>query len=323
MSRVAVIIPNWNGEEYIKDCLDSLQKQTVKPHIIVVENGSNDNSVRIIKQGFPKVELLEFEDNAGFAGGVNRGIKVALKKRFDFIVLFNNDAIADKNWLENLVNAAVKHPEAGIITGKFMRLDKKHIDSTGECYTIWGMPFPRGRNQLDVGQFNSGEYVFGASGGASLYKRVLFESIGLFDEDFFAYYEDVDISFRAQLADWKVWYEPSAVAYHAVGATSSKLGNFSRYHSLKNFNLLWLKNLPWQIAVLCLPLLLLQFIRLNLTALIKNRSVSVIFKSKIKFISLLPSTLKKRREIQKTRKVSMSYIYSIILKSLPPIIKKV
>lgn len=319
---VAVIIPNWNGADYISACLKSLKNQSLKPHIIVVDNGSHDESVDIIKNKFSKVELLEYPDNAGFAGGVNRGIRVAIKDGYRYIALFNNDAIADKKWLENLVTTASNHKEVGIVTGKFMRMDKKHFDSTGDQYTMWGMPFPRGRNSVDNGQYDTPEYIFGATGGASLYRTKMLETIGFFDEDFFAYFEDIDISLRAQLAGWRVWYEPKAIAYHYVSATSSKLGNFSRYHSFKNFYLVWMKCLPWQLIILYSPFIFLQWLRLLATSLIKTRSL-VFFKSFVKVVSLLPSTIKKRHLIQSSRKVSVGYVNSIISKQIPPITKKI
>lgn len=321
--KIAVVIPNWNGEDYIEACLASLESQSLKPHIIVVENGSIDSSIKIIESKFKDVELLKFKDNAGFAGGVNRGIRKALKDDYEYVALFNNDAVASKNWLKLLIQAADAHSEVGIVTGKFMHMDKKHIDSTGDIYTAWGMPFPRGRNQVDNGQFDTPEYVFGATGGASLYRSSTLNHIGLFDEDFFAYFEDIDISFRAQLADWKVWYEPSAIAYHHLSGTSSKLGSFSRYHSIKNFYLVWLKNIPWQLLLLYSPLIVLQSLRLFATSLIKARAPLLFVKSKWAVIRLLPSVVKKRKQIQCSRKVSLGYINSILPKSFPPIIKKI
>src|SRR5207253_2984925 len=144
------------------------------------------------------------------------------------IALFNNDAVADKNWLQSLVNTMSANSEVGIATSKLLLEDKKHIDSTGDFYSIWGMPLPRGRNQLDNGQFDKPEEVFGATGGASLYRAKMLNEIGLFDEKFFAYYEDVDISFRARLAGWKVYYQPKAIAYHGLSKTSSRHPNLSR-----------------------------------------------------------------------------------------------
>lgn len=316
-AKTCIIIPNWNGIEYISDCLISLEKQSLRVDVIIVDNGSKDGSPTLIKSKFSNVELLEFVDNAGFSGGVNRGIKHALKSDYDYIILFNNDAAADKDWVKNLVSAADKKTEAGIITGKFMRMDKKHLDSTGEFYSTHAIPFPRGRNQLDVGQYHKGEYVFAGTGGASLYKVEMFREIGMFDEDFFAYFEDIDIAFRAQLAGWKVWYEPSAIAYHHVSATSSKLTGFSRYQSVKNCILTYYKNMPgiyfWRYKFWFFARLTRMFVGAfrdhQLNAFIKGLSMGIL---------LTPSTLRKRRTIQRSRKVSPDYLNSILYKGPPP-----
>lgn len=321
--KVAVVIPNWNAEEFIGKCLDSLAKQTYRPQVIVVDNGSTDKSREIIRKHIDKdkkIEMLEFDDNAGFAGGVNRGLRPNLDK-YDYIALFNNDAIADKDWLKHLVEAAEEHKDAGIVTGKLMRADKKHIDSTGDFYTMWGMPFPRGRNEIDSGQFDQPEYVFGASGGASLYRTKALKEIGLFDEDFFAYFEDVDISMRAQIAGWKVYYTPKAEAYHHVGGTSSKMGDLARFHSIKNYYLVIDRNLPWQLGLLYLPFILLQSARLLLTSLIKNRNL-VYFKALGKAIQLAPKTLKIRKQRLKGRKISIGQLNGLIEKRVPPVTKR-
>jgi len=316
-TKVVVVIPNWNGEDFIKESLQSLEKQSLPHDVIVVDNGSVDKSVSIIKAFHPKVKLIEFKDNAGFAGGVNRGIRPALKSGYEYIALFNNDAVADKHWLEHLVTAAELHKESGIITGKFMRMDKKHIDSTGDQYSIWGMPFPSNRNHLDNESFSKGQHVFSATGGASLYRASMLEKIGLFDEKFFAYYEDVDISFRAQLAGWKVWYEPTALAYHHVSGTSSKLGDFSRYHATKNFFMLYVKNMPTSLFIRYLPLFFLQSIRLFLSSLLQGSGL-VFIKGKLKSISYSKQVLADRKRIQSSKKVTARYINSMLYKKRPP-----
>ena len=316
-TKVYVVIPNWNGEDHIAECLDSLTKQTQSVKIIVVDNGSSDDSVKIIKDNFPAVELLKFPDNAGFAGGVNRGIKEAIKQGAQYIALFNNDAVADKNWLKNLAKAAESNPKAGIITGKFMRMNKTHLDSTGDFYTTWAMPFPRGRNQKDTGQYDTPEFVFGASGGASLYRVNMLQKIGLFDEEFFAYFEDVDISYRAQLASWKVWYEPKAIAYHHVGATSSKLGDFTRYHSTKNFYMLYAKNMPAKLYWKYGPHFIYQAAKMLVGSIIKGGFVAHA-KGVIKAFANTPHLIRERKRIQGSRKVSVEYIDSILYHGKPP-----
>jgi len=315
--KTMVVIPNWNGQEWIQECLDSLLLQTVKSSIVVVDNGSVDNSTQIIEENYPTVHLIKLPRNTGFAGGVNVGIKYALNNEADAVALFNNDAIADRNWLKKLVESLKSNPKIGIATCKLLQTNKTHFDSTGECYSIWGMPFPRARNLFDNGQFDVEEYVFGASGGASLYRCAMLRVIGIFDEKYFAYYEDVDISFRAQLAGWKVWYEPKAIAYHRVGATSSKLGGFTRYHATKNFYLLYAKNMPGWLYWKYLPLFTLQAVRLCASSILKGGGVAY-FKGTLRAIILVPHVMNERREIQKRRKISIRELDKKLYHRRPP-----
>jgi GT2 family glycosyltransferase len=150
----------------------------------------------------------------------------------------------------------------------------------------------------------------------------MLREIGLFDEAFFAYYEDVDISFRAQLADWKVQYEPSAVAYHHMSATSSKLGSFTRYHATKNFYLLYAKNMPGWLYWKYLPLFTLQALRLGASSLIKG-AVWPFIKGTTKAFLLTPHIIKERHRIQTNRKASLDHIDSLLYKNRPPKIPKV
>lgn len=320
-TNVFVVVPNWNGKNFLAACLGSLEKQTVKARLLVVDNCSSDGSVAFLQKNFPNVELVLLPNNKGFAGGVNEGIKRAMQADAEYVALFNNDAVADETWLEKLVACATTHPRSGIVTGKLMRDDKKHIDSTGDFYSTRGLPFPRGRNHVDKGQYDKGAYVFGASGGASLYRVKTLKDIGLFDEQFFAYFEDVDISFRAQLAGWKVRYTPEAVAYHRIGGTSSRLGAFSRYHSVKNFVLLYTKNMPGWLYVKYLPLFLLQLVRMLLGSL-RDGQIITFVSAVAKAVLLLPATLKARRDIQKKRVVSTKDVLDILYRDKPPKVAK-
>jgi len=317
MPNVYVVIPNWNGLDLIGPCLDSLLIQSKKAQIVVVDNGSTDGSKELIESKYKDIILLAQPHNLGFAGGVNVGISYALEQAADYVILFNNDAVAEENWVEKLVGSAENHKEHGIITSKFMRMDKLHLDSTGDFYSIWGLPFPRGRNEEDKVQYDTGIDVFGATGGASLYRAEMLNQIGLFDEDFFAYYEDVDISFRAQLAGWKVLYEPEAIAYHHVSATSSRLGDFARFHSAKNFLLVYAKNMPGKLYFKYLPLFTLQLLRMAASSLVR-RKFKVFLRGTWAAIKLHSSTSKKRKVIQKGRKVTLKYIDNMLYHHRPP-----
>lgn len=316
--KVSVVIPNWNGEDLLAESLQSIEKQTYPCQIVVVDNGSTDKSVQIIKDKFPKVHLIELTENTGFAGGVNTGLKFSLAEGFDAVALFNNDAEAEPDWLENLVEELGKKEKTGIVTGKLMRHDQKHIDSTGDFYTIWGIPMPRGRNHLDAGQYDQAESVFGASGGASLYRSTMLKEIGLFDERFFAYIEDVDISFRARLAGWDILYTPKAVAYHHVSATTSKMvSSFARYQWIKNYLMTYTKNMPARLYWKYFPLFLSQYLRYGASSTIRGGFWAYI-RSSFRFLILSPGVLADRWKIQKSRKVSSSEIDELLVHSRPP-----
>jgi GT2 family glycosyltransferase len=315
--KVYVVVLNWNGKEMLEPCLESLKKQTHPAEIVLVDNGSTDGSVEFLEASFPDIHLLKKSINHGFAGGVNIGIKYAMKHGAEAVALFNNDAVAEPRWLKNLVEAMKTDDRVGIVTGRLTQMDKIHLDSTGDFYTVWGMPFPRGRNQKAAGKYDIQEEVFGASGGASLYRVTMFEDIGTFDESFFAYYEDVDVSFRARLAGWKIIYTPKAVAYHHISATSSRLGSFSRYHSIKNFHLLYIKNMPGVLFWKYLPLFIVQDLRLAASSTLRGGLLAYL-KGFSKFLLLLPGAIKKRRHIQSSRKISTGTVDNLLYKHRPP-----
>lgn len=320
--KVYTVIPNWNGADRIGACLNSLMSQSQKHQIIVVDNGSHDNSVELIEKNYPEVNLIKNSKNKGFAGGVNAGIKFAMEQKVDYVALLNNDAVADKNWLEQLIDFMNKHKETGIVTSKIIDDKKTHLDSTGDLYTIWGLPFPRGRGEALSNKYDEDTWVFGASGGASLYRIKMLEQIGLFDEDFFAYYEDVDLSFRAQLAGWKVAYEPKALVYHEIGATSSQIKGFATYHTLKNLPLLLWKNVPWALMPHVWPRLVLAYTGFVVSTISRGQ-FGPLFKGLFMGTLLWPKKLIERRRIQKNRKVSVNYINSIITHDLPPNARKI
>ncbi len=315
MSRTAIVIPNLNGADSIDACLKSLMEQATK--IIVVENGSTDNSLELIKAGHPKVDLIVNKINRGFAGGVNQGIKRAIEEDFAYVALFNNDAVADKGWLDGLETYMDQHPEVGIATCKFLSSDGKHIDSTGDLYTDWGLPYPRGRKEKTGERYDKDTFVFAASGGASIYRVSMLKEIGLFDEDFFAYYEDVDLSFRAQLAGWKVAYVPGSVAYHQIGATSGKIKGFTTYQAMKNLPLLFYKNVPAKYFKVVGSRLSLAMFLFLLRAISRGQG-RFAFKGLFKGLFLIPKKRKERHHIQGNKKVGEEYIWNIITHDLPP-----
>ena len=317
MSKIVVVIPNWNGADNIRSCLDSLVKQTLHPHIIMVDNGSVDNSLSIVRKQYPSVEIIRHDRNKGYAGGVNPGFKRAIEMGYDYVAPFNNDAMADKNWLHSMVDYMEKHSGVGIVASKLLSIDGKHLDSTGDQYTVWGLPYPRGRGEADTQRYDKDIDILGASGGSSLYRVEMLKEVGLLDEDFFAYYEDVDLSLRAQLAGWKVAYVPESLVYHQISATGRKIKGFFTQQTVKNYPWLLIKNVPGKLLWCVLPRFCLAYSLFILRAIQRGNGWWAL-KALGMSLWLLPKKLGERHHIQSRRKVSPEYIWSIMTHDLPP-----
>ena len=316
---VAVVVPSWNGASLLPACLESLLSQhDPAPTVIVVDNGSTDGSPELVERDFPGVVLLKQVHNLGFAGGVNVGIHHALAYDARYVALFNNDAVAQPGWLAALTTEADAHPEAGIVTSRLVSGDGSTIDSTGDFYSWWGYPFPRGRGEPnDATRYAEAQEVFGASGGATLYRAEMLRQIGLFDEAYFAYYEDVDLSFRAQLAGWRVRYTPAAVAWHKQGSTSSRMAGFHRFHSVKNFFFLYVKNMPGPLAIRHLPRFLAGFAMLCAGTL-RMGLPGALIKALGRIVTSTPRLVGDRRRVQALRTVPVKRIEELLYKDMPP-----
>jgi GT2 family glycosyltransferase len=245
-SLASVIIPNWNGAPHLPSCLDALQRQTYTDYeAIVVDNGSSDGSLSLLTRHYPQVRVIALPHNLGFAGGSNVGLRAASG---EILVILNNDTKVEPGWLEALLSALEKHPDAGMATPK-VRLwdDPERLHTTGDYVRTNGIPDSRGVWEVDVGQYDDQIYVFGAAGVAPAYRQEMLQQIGLFDADFGSYCEDVDLSWRAQLAGYRCVYVPEAVLYHKVSATGK--GVIRSFRVARNTIWTLIKNLPvrlWQ-----------------------------------------------------------------------------
>lgn len=313
-----MIILNYKGWADTIKCIESLREQSYKDfQIYLIENGSGDESAKKLEpvvSGDKRIIFDQQKVNTGFTGGVNIGIKYAIDNNFDAALLLNNDVQAEKDWLKNLVVAA-KETKAEIVTGLLLSKDGKAIDDAGDVYTMWGVPELRSEKKPASEAPESG-YIFGATGGATLYTTALIKEIGLFDETFFAYNEDVDISWRAQLAGYKVYYEKSAVAYHKHSATSSKIPGFTTTQVFQNLPLVYWKNVPlgllWPIGWRFF-LAYSMFIFWKITQGAFVPMVKGIWRS----WKLLPHALRERRKIQRSKVVDNAYLRTIIAPNLP------
>lgn len=254
---VAVIILNWNGRDHLAPCLSSLCAQTYTDfEIIVVDNGSTDGSQQWLCEHYPQVRLIENAGNLGFAAANNQAIRIT---RAEYIALLNNDTVAEPGWLEALVAAAESDPGIGMVASKMLLASSPGtIDSAGIAIDRAGIAWGREGGRPDRPAATGAPVeIFGASGGAALYRRALLDDIGLFDEAFFAYLEDVDLAWRAQWAGWRSVYAPDAVVWHHHSATGNRIPHFKS--RLLGRNKVWLlaKQYPFPHILWYLPLILL------------------------------------------------------------------
>jgi len=243
--HVSFVIVNWNRKALLEECLRSLQRQTLSDfELVLVDNGSTDGSLECLNRVcLPSVTTISNPDNYGFARAVNQGIRAA---RGRFIALVNNDAVLDPRWLEEILSGFSVQERVGVCACKILFFDRPHvIDKVGHLMFGDGQNSGRGHGAVDHGQFERVEEILCPDGAAAVFRAEVFESVGLLDEDFFAYTEDIDIGLRAQLHGWKCVYVPTAVAYHHQSAT---LGPYApRKFFLVERNRIWLvlKLYPW------------------------------------------------------------------------------
>lgn len=320
--KTAVLILNYRGVNDTIECVKSVKNQSLASFAtVVIDNGSNDGSYEKLKEYKDKSKadftLIKSERNLGFAGGVNIGIRYALDRKFEYIALLNNDAKPHPDWLKYLMETMDSSKDIGAATCLLLHQDGKTIDSTGEQFSTWGLAFPRDRNRT-TNLAHTGGLTFGATGGASLYRLAMLKDIGLFDEHFFLYYEDLDVSFRAQLASWKVSYNPSAVAYHKQGASTSKIPGLQVYSHFKNTPLVIVKNVPASLLLDIGGRFMIAYTMMLSNAIAKGNGVPAI-KGWLASIPLFwLHALPARFKIQRERKVSSNYIQSILWSDLPP-----
>jgi GT2 family glycosyltransferase len=311
----SIVIPNWNGKRFLAGCLDSLKAQTYTNHeVVIVDNGSHDGSVEFLKEHYPHVRLVTFAHNTGFSVAVNRGI---IEAQGQFVALLNNDTVVDENWLSELVKAMNEHPEVSSAGCKMLGYDDRTLlDGAGDGYRRGGLPGRIGHKERDTGRFDRWRYILGACGGAALYRHELFDEIGLFDEDYFAYLEDVDFGLRAQSAGYKCIYVPTAIVYHlGCGTTGSGYSALVvRLSAQNNWNTI-VKNIPRELFIKFLPQVLYwQFYYL---AVVVARSGQLVpwFEGTCSAVKMLPKMLQKRKQIQGMRKVSLRYLETVIFES--------
>ncbi len=307
----SVIVPSWNGVRFLPTCLDSLRAQTYSDlEVVVVDSASTDESVALVRRDYPEVRLIALTENRGFTGAVNAGIARA---KGTLVALLNQDAEADPRWLEEMARAAFAHPEAGAVACKIMLFDRRdRFHSAGDNYRLDGIAVNRGVWQKDEGQYDTETEVFGACGGAAAYRRRVLDEIGWFDESFFMYCDDVDLAWRQQLAGWRTVYAPRAVAFHRLSASGG--GVTASYYTGRNTIYVLVKNMPNALLGKYWRAILAAQLRTSADALRAGRGTAARARLRGQLAGLLtwPRMLGKRRAIQRSRRVSIAYLESLL-----------
>ena len=304
--RVTIIIPNWNTQRWLSGCLDGLRAQIYQDfHIILVDNGSTDDSVKFVKTNYPDVEILPFDTNRGFAAAVNAGIR---QSNSEYVV----DTVPQPNWLEHLVEIIEQNdPSVGGVASKMLSLDDPSIiDDAGNLLSWYGSACKRGLGET-AENYTEPDEVFSISGGASLYRRSFFNEVGFFDEDFVSYLEDVDLGLRGRLFGYRYLYAPEAKILHQWSGARIPRPRYV-YLCTRNRLALLVKNVPG-------ALLMKHF----LTLLYGQFYFFLVYKMPLQsmkgigaFLRVLPHILRQRKAIQTKKTISSSSLDTMLSQDL-------
>jgi GT2 family glycosyltransferase len=299
---LTAVVLNFDGRHLLETLLPSLAAQSFPAaRVVVVDNGSHDGSVEWLGREWPDVEAVRLPENVGVTRALNVCVDVA---RTEFVALLNNDLELDPDCFGELVSALRAHPEAGSAGGKLLDFNQRNvIDGAGDTLTWRGNGHRRGHGEDDRGQYDEARAIFGACGGAAMYTRSALEQVGRFDEDFYAFFEDVDWSLRAQIAGLQCRYVPSAVVYHLGSATIGRgLSDFTRYHLWRNGIWLVAKSLPLTVIVRHAHQLAFGQ-AINLAVAARDRRLGIWLRSWSDALRAIPAVWQKRRAIQRSRRV--------------------
>ena len=309
MVTVSIIIPNWNGLRFLETCLQSLSLQTFSDfEILLIDNGSQDDSVAFVQSHFPHVRIIRLPQNQGFSVAINVGITESSGR---YLFVLNNDTELMPSCLAALVEGMESNPDIGAVGPKILEFsDRTLLGGIGDGYNFLGIPYNIGFLERDEGQWNQAMEIFSLSGCAVLYRRSILEEIGNFDEDFFAYCEDVDLGFRLRMARSRCIYEPRAIVYHiGSGTTGGRLNPFVRRLITQNMINLMVKNLPGRLLIRVFPSwLLLQAVVLARVVLFSGNAryahLAAYGQGLWGAMKLLPRMLTKRRNIQRRSRLT-------------------
>ncbi len=330
--KIAIIIISWNGKHLLEECLNSAENQDYSNFkIIFVDNGSTDGSVEFVKEKFSKVEIIGLDKNTGFAKANNVGMHKAFEdQEIEYIALLNNDAMAEKSWLSEMVKVIKQDEKIGSVAPKILKYWRRDfIDSIGtEIHSDGGAVGRLINKKDDYHQYNKSIEIFGPTACSCLYNRKMLEDIiddDYFDNSFFLYVEEIDLNWRARLRGWKCFTAPSAIVYHKHSETAVMYSSVKLYYLHRNRFFLIVKNFPFRFLGGGFYNIFYRYLFLiRKKAILKKKGVisktiekvglrKVVFliaKGWIAFLIFLPGLLKKRYYIQKRKMVDNRTIFS-------------
>lgn len=302
---VSVIIVNWNGSQFLPICLTSILTQSYNNiEIIFIDNGSDDDSLKIVSELSSEIKTICNPKNFGYSVANNMGIDLS---RGEYILTLNNDTEAHPDMIQKLVKAMDTKDKIGICFPKQLNFYQRDIiDSLGIAINKFGSGFDKEIGKTDLDREDNLLEAFGAPGAGAMYRKSMLSEIGAFDEDFFMYHEELDLSWRARLSGWEIFCVPLAILYHRRGATSNRIRNFVKFYTQRNRLFYLVKNLHWQLFIKYIGSLVL-------CELDNWRYILFCFdltrlKARVDFIKYLPKMLHRRWGINKLKRVSWEEI---------------
>jgi GT2 family glycosyltransferase len=308
---LSAVVLTYNHRELLDTVLPSLAAQHLRSlETIVVDNGSSDDTREWLMTHWPEVRVVSLTSNIGVTAALNVCLDSGTG---DFVALLNNDVELEPDCLGELARALELHPEAVVATAKLINFhDRGLIDGAGDLYEWTGLARRRGQGLRDVGQYDEPRGVFGACGCVAMYRRSALEEVGRFDDQLFAFYEDVDWSFRAQLLGFKCWYVPTAVAYHMSSATLGvDSSDFALYHFWRNVIWVVMKNYPTS-ALVRYGYRVLNSQRGNFLWAMRTGRIRLLLRAWRDAFGGMPRLMRKRWKLQSSRRVGLRELQQVI-----------
>lgn len=316
---ISLIIGNYDGKKFLKDCLDSIFKEKNKPfEVILIDDGSTDGSAEYLEKNYSHISnfhLIKNKENLGTSRAYNAGVKTALGK---YLFLLNNDTIIQPGWFDEVIKFFDKYKKAAVFQAKIYRMDTNRFDYAGDFMGPLGFLIERAREAEDKGQFDKIDKIFSVKGTAMIVRKNVWDELGGFDEDYKFSLEETDFTWRAWLAGYETLFCPYIQVWHFFGTKKKSMNYYIQakifYQGCRNTIATHIKNLGTKRLFTMLPLhigcwfglVILSLIRLDFykaSAFLRGIGWNIIF---------LPKTLKKRAHVQATRKISDDALFKIV-----------